>query len=116
MITVNLFTKFHSRDASKAKTNISESKAIETSIYASRRKSSMNVDVSLSVKFDELQWLREKCNTLEESECTLKSKVEQLKFELSDKEDMIDKLTRESQTYQLDLETYIAKSNVSIST
>ena len=97
-------------NTSKPKSSLSETKTLETFVNTSRRKSAMTVDIS--VKFDELTRLREKCNAYEESECTLKATVEHLKFELSDKEDMNDKLSRESQTYQMDLETYIAKSKV----
>ena len=71
---------------------------------------SLGGDVGSSVR--ELQRLRDKCRTLEDSECTLRSTVDHLKFELADREDMLAKVTRESQTYQIDLETYIAKSNV----
>lgn len=66
----------------------------------------------MDVKIAEMKRLREKCNNLEASECTLKSTVEQLKLTLADKEEMIEKLGHESQTYQRDLENYIAKTNV----
>ncbi|WAR01895.1 CTRO-like protein [Mya arenaria] len=102
--------KLNSNDKSKSSLSAKTDKldlSVRQSIGGVRQ--SIGGDVSTSVR--ELQRLRDKCKLLEESECTLRSSVDHLKFELGDREDMVDKLTRESQTYQMDLETYIAKSN-----
>ncbi|WAR01902.1 CTRO-like protein, partial [Mya arenaria] len=102
--------KLNSNDKSKSSLSAKTDKldlSVRQSIGGVRQ--SIGGDVSTSIR--ELQRLRDKCKLLEESECTLRSSVDHLKFELGDREDMVDKLTRESQTYQMDLETYIAKSN-----
>ncbi|XP_053375258.1 citron Rho-interacting kinase-like [Mercenaria mercenaria] len=96
-----------STDIKKSKNSID----IESSVTTCKRRSGSGVDLTLTVKIAEMKRLREKCNTLEASECTLKSTVEQLKLTLEDKEELIEKLEHESQTYQRDLENYIAKTN-----
>ena len=53
---------------------------------------------------------------MEETECVLKSTVEQLKHKSQDKQDEIDKLTMENQSHQIELETSMAKTNVSVNT
>ncbi|XP_052223336.1 citron Rho-interacting kinase-like isoform X2 [Dreissena polymorpha] len=92
-----------------AQANCPDKRVSEVKVCKNVRQSLDVGDVNQSIR--ELHRLREKCRSLEESECALKATVEHLKFELSDREDMVDRLGRESQTYQLDLETYIAKCN-----
>ena len=58
--------------------------------------------------------LRERCNQLEASECGLKSTVGQLQRQCVDREETITKLTLESQSYQRELENYIAKTEVGV--
>ena len=94
-------------------TEIVSGNGINTEVKASKRKSSTSVDVTLTVKLEELKRLREKCNSMEETECVLNSTIEQLKHRCQDKQDEVDKLNMENQTYQRDLENYIAKTNVS---
>ena len=45
---------------------------LDTSINTKHRRQSTSVDVTLTIKMAEIKKLREKCNTLEESECNLK--------------------------------------------
>ena len=45
---------------------------LDTSISTKHRRQSTSVDVTLTIKMAEIKKLREKCNTLEESECNLK--------------------------------------------
>ena len=58
------------------KSDIKTEKEVEldTSINAKLRRQSTSVDVTLTVKMAEIKKLREKCNNLEESECSLKVK------------------------------------------
>lgn len=85
---------------------------IETNITGQKKSS---VDVTVTMKVAEMTRLREKCNFLEESECSLKSLVEKLKLTLKDKDETIEKQELECHTYQRDLENYVAKTNVSVS-
>ena len=53
---------------------------IDTSFKTKQRRQSTSVDVTLTVKMAEIKKLREKCNNLEESECSLKVCIVTRKF------------------------------------
>ena len=48
--------------------------------------------------------------------CIFQKQVEQMKLKTEDKDEMITKLTLESEAYQMELENYVAKTNVSLLT
>ena len=64
----------HKKDTTVVKNGISTENCldIDTSINTKQRRQSTSVDVTLTVKIAEIKKLREKCNDLEESECSLK--------------------------------------------
>ena len=94
--------------------NIEVDNDMDVKSAKSSRQSLASVDVTVNLKVAELKRLREKCNLLEDSECSLKSQLATLKMKCEDKEEEIVKVNRDHLLCKDDLDTYIAKTNVSL--
>ena len=73
-----------------------------------------NLQVTLTVKVNELHGLKQKYHQLEESECSLRSEVDKWRVTCQDKDEDLMKVTLEKEVLEKELESYITRTNVSM--